>query len=127
VLLMRAFDQLRPIVCDGMDRLERLGLGQRSRVSSSRDKFVLDPGHERAHLLTSRPDADGFIRADEGSLLFRDASDELRSAIPRQLVGRAMQSSSKGLEFRWTQLGPADVRLLFAIVEWLATSHVPRS
>ena len=124
---MRAFDQLRPIVWDGMDRLEKLGLGQRSRVSSSRNKFVLDPNHERAHLLTSRPDANGFIRADEGSLLFRDASAELRGAIPRQLTDRAMQGSKKGLEFRWTQLGPADVRLLFAVVEWMATSQIPQS
>jgi hypothetical protein len=105
-----------------MARLEELGLGTCVRVSEHRDKFVLRTDLPRGMLLTFQPEANGFIRADAGSLLFRKASGYLRTCVPDALLDRA-KTSSKGLEFPWTQIDLADVRLLFAIVEWIGCTR----
>lgn len=109
------------MVWQEMAELQRLGMGEPVRVSELRDKFVLDVNHDRALALTNIPAADGFVRADTGSLLFRNASTRLRQSVPQDLASRAM-ASRKGLEFRWTQLNDADIKLLFALVVWIATS-----
>jgi len=70
-------------------------------------------------LLSDRPDADGFVRADENSLLFRNASPAVYDAVPRKLLKRRMDSN-KGLEFRWTALSDDDIRMLFECIRWLA-------
>ena len=118
---MRVESVLRPVVWEHMGRLEELGLGEREHVSEQRDRFVLHADHPRAETLSKRPKARGFIRADRGGLLFRDASPELRSTIPKDLADRAMDSS-KGLEFRWTQLSSSDIGRLFGAVMQLASS-----
>jgi hypothetical protein len=97
------------------------GLGPVVEVSAARRKLVLRDDHPSARHLSLRPQSDGFVRADEGSLLFRHASRALEDAIPRQLLSRRMESA-KGLEFRWTALGPEDVRILFACLRWLAVT-----
>ena len=102
-----------------MAGLAAAGLGELVEVSQERRKLVLHINHPRAALLTERPTADEFLRADEGSLLFRDAAPALIDAIPRQLLARRM-NSAKGLEFRWTVLADDDIRLLHALVRWLA-------
>lgn len=116
---MSKFDELRPVVWEEMGALEQLGLGFREHVSAGRDKFVLSATHARATALTDKVEADGFVRADDKSLLFRHASQELRERIPSQIAARAMESD-KGLEFRWSQLGPADLRTVFTVVRALA-------
>lgn len=101
----------RKLAWDEMKALEDRGLGQRQVVSTDRDKFVLDPGHRYAYRLTSRPDANGFIRADSRTLLFRAASDELRQVLtqPRDMS----IPSPKGVEFRWSDLDDAALRRFF--------------
>ena len=84
-------------------------------MSDQRDKFLLNPSHIAAVRLSDRPDANGFIRSDKGSLLFREASSMLREAVPVAIRVRAI-TSNKGLEFRWTQLGPTEIDELFAAV-----------
>jgi hypothetical protein len=116
---MSVSERLRPVVRSEMGRLEELGLGTCVKVSELRDKFVLRGDFPRGTLLTFRPEANGFIRADPGGLLFRNASGYLRSCVPDPLLDRA-KTSTKGLEFPWTRIDLADVRLLFAIVEWVA-------
>ena len=105
----------RGVVWEEMLTLQTGGLGSRVRVSEQRDKFVLNPQHPAATGLTFRPEANGFVRADRGSLLFRNAAASLRSAVPTQLRLRAMKSA-KGLEFRWTTLENADLRRLFQVI-----------
>jgi len=102
-----------------MAALGAAGLGELVKVSEDRQKLVLHVDHPRALTLSERPEADGFIRADENSLLFRDAAPAVLDAVPRQLLARRMDSD-KGLEFRWTVLSDDDIRLLHAIVRWLA-------
>ena len=120
---MPAHADLRPVVWREMERLARLGLGAAERVSPLREKFVLNPQHPRAQVLSSRPQSDGFIRADEGSLLFRDASTRLRDLVPQELLSRAMPPE-KGLEFRWTKIDEPDIRFMIEAVIWLATTPV---
>jgi len=119
---MSASERLRPIVRAEMERLEKLGLGTCVKVSDLRDKFVLRDDLARDKLLTFQPEANGFIRADTDSLLFRKASGYLRTCVPGPLLDRA-KATTKGLEFLWTQIDHADVRLLFAIVEWIACTR----
>lgn len=109
----------RDIVWREMGMLERQGLGIRIQVSAQRDKFVLNAGHPRVHRLTGRPEADGFIRADGRTLLFRDAATTLRDAVPGALRARAI-ASSKGLEFRWSALDNREIRELFGLLSDLA-------
>lgn len=109
----------RAIAWAEMAELAASGLGRLVEVSPARRKVVLRVNHPHADLLTTRPEADGFIRADEDSLLFRDAAQSLIDAVPWQIVARQMDSS-KGLEFRWTALSNADIRLLHATIRWLA-------
>jgi hypothetical protein len=120
---MPAHADLRPVVWEEMRRLEALGLGTAERRSEHRERFLLQPGHPRAPVLSTRPEAKGFVRADEGSLLFRDASSQLRDIVPHDLATRAMPPK-KGLEFRWTQIGPSDIRLLFELIIWLSSTDV---
>ncbi len=101
----------RTLVWEEMKALEDRGLGQRQVVSMDRDKFMLEPGHRYAYRLTSRPDANGFIRADSRTLLFRAASDELRQVLT-QPQDRSIPSA-KGVEFRWSDLDEATLRRFF--------------
>lgn len=116
---MRTEAALRPFVWELMGRLEQAALGTHQRVSEQRDRFDLNRHHPAARTLSERPESRGFIRADRGSLLFRNASAQLRTAVPPELANRAMPSA-KGLEFRWTQLDHSDIRRLFETVAQLA-------
>jgi hypothetical protein len=102
-----------------MLRLERDGLGYRERVSSGRDKFVLHQDHPAATSLSCRPEANGFIRADEASLLFRAASDGLRLQLEAIQPLRAM-CSDKGFEMRWSTLEARDIERMFELVRSMA-------
>ncbi len=114
--------ELRECVWSEMGLLETAGLGQRKKISELRDKFLLDSHHPSVDLLSDRPEADGFIRADKGSLLFRDATSKFIVCVPQHLKRQAMENASKGLEFRWTQINGHDIRLLFSLVASLAFS-----
>ena len=110
-----ARSEKRVIVWTEMLALQKAGLGQREIVSDQRDKFVLNTEHPVVSRLTSQPEADGFIRSDKNSLLFRNASASLRAAVPLPLRAQA-KKSKKGLEFGWGVLENADVRALFSTV-----------
>ena len=110
----------REVAWEEMKLLEDAGLGHREVVSHLRDKFMLHVDHPKADRLTSRPEANGFIRADEDTLLFRDASSELRASLPEELIDQSTAHSEKGLEFRWTQIDESDVRRLFEAVRDLS-------
>jgi len=112
---MNQRQEMRDFTWEEMKRLERAKLGRIVPVSDDRRKLVLDARHPAARRLTTRPEADGFVRADMGSVLFRDASQALRQAVPPELRNRAMPSA-KGLEYRWTQLTQSDVRQLVDVV-----------
>lgn len=109
----------RELVWSEMAQLERLGIGRREIVSDKRDKFMVNTLHPRVTKLTTQPDAEGFIRSDTGSLLFRNASMSLKIGLPSAAKAKAMKST-KGLEFRWPDLDESDVRTLFATVRDLA-------
>ena len=108
-----ARSEKRGIVWTEMLALQQTGLGRREVVSDQRDKFVLNTEHPAASRLTSRPGANGFIRADKNTLLFRSASASLRAAVPLPLRAHA-RKSEKGLEFGWSVLENADLRALFS-------------
>lgn len=105
----------RQVAWDQMLRLEQDGLGYRERVSLGRDKFVLQQDHPAATLLSRRPEANGFIRADEASLLFRAASDDLRLQLEAIQPLLAMRSD-KGFEMRWSTLEARDIERMFELV-----------
>ena len=105
----------RGIAWTQMLALEQAGLGRREPVSDQRDKFILNPAHRAASLLTTRPEADGFVRADKQTLLFRNASASLCAAMPAGLRSKRM-TSEKGLEFTWRALENADIRALFTVI-----------
>jgi hypothetical protein len=109
----------REIVWTKLAELERQGLGRREIVSDKRDKFMVNTMHPRVTRLTTQPDAEGFIRSDTGSLLFRNASASIRMGLPPALKAKAMKSN-KGLEFRWSDLEESDIRSLFTIIKDLA-------
>ena len=115
--------QKRQFVWDEMYKLEEIGLGYREEVSKLRDKFTLYFEHSNADKLSKRPKAKGFIRADNNSLLLRDASNELMSAIPEDIryLGKSID---KGLEFRWTNLNDNSVRSLFNCIKLLAEANL---
>jgi hypothetical protein len=106
-------------VWNHLAKLQLAALGHVVRVSDQRDKFTLDCSHVAAGRLSDRPDANGFIRSDKNSLLFREASELFRQAVPSHIRTRAM-ASKKGLEFRWTQLEPTHIDELFAAVRRIA-------
>lgn len=112
-------EERRALAWREMDALAASGLGQIVEVSPARRKLMLNLQHPRSALLSDRPEADGFIRADEDSLLVRDASAAVLDAIPRQLLQRRM-ASAKGLEFKWTTLSGLDVIHICHTVAWLA-------
>ncbi len=114
---------LRSLVWGLMERLEDAGLGKREVVSDQRDKFLLDPAHPSVAHVSTRPHADGFIRSDRGSLLFRDANPTLVDAVAARLTARRMQSS-KGLEFRWSALDEDAIGGLFRSVEAVAFAPI---
>jgi hypothetical protein len=104
-------------------RLEEFGLGARHVVSEHRDKFVLDASHPSASELTTRPQADGFLRADHGSFLVRAPSALLRASLPRLTV-QAAATRPKGLEWRWSKLSIDALDAIFETVIGLAdTAH----
>ncbi|HCY61918.1 MAG TPA: helicase [Oxalobacteraceae bacterium] len=115
----------RELVWQELKRLEQFGLGRCEIVSPSRDKFVLLDTHPNAARLTLRPKANGFIRADNDSLLFRDAASDLISQIPSALSARRL-NGQKGLELRWNALTESDIQDLFHTIQQLASS-VPSS
>ena len=61
------------------------------------------------------PEANGFIRADEASLLFSDVSDGLRPQLEAMQLLCAMRSD-KGFEMRWSVLEMSDVERMFELV-----------
>jgi hypothetical protein len=109
----------RALVWSEMKSLEDSGLGERQLVSADRDKFMLDAEHGSAYRLSRRPDANGFIRADTRTLLFRDPSDELRRLLtqPEDIS----MPSDKGVEFRWKDIDEATIRRCFKHVSDLST------
>ena len=107
---------LRADVRGHMKRLVAAGLGTVSGTKL-RDVFILNPASPRSTRLS--PEAgkhENFIRSEDGSLLFRDASAALVEALEPGLRRRAMAGSEKGLEFRWTQIDKPELRSLFAEV-----------
>lgn len=113
-------DLKREVAWEETKLLEDADLGHREIVSHLRDKFILHTDHPKATTLTSRPEANGFIRADEDTLLFRNASSELRASLPEELMNRSVLRSEKGLEFRWTQIDANDIRRLFEAVRTIS-------
>ena len=105
----------RQVVWEEMQRLEDAGLGHREWVSSSRDKFVLDASHPAATALTSRPGANGFVRADDDTLLFRAPSEPLRQGLI-SIQPLLHSQSDKGYELRWSALDIADIRQMFDVL-----------
>lgn len=120
---MNSISEKKKIVLAEMKRLEEMGLGNCGRVSDLRDKFVLNIDHPSAHRLTDRPRANGFIRSDTKTLLFRYASEELRARILTQNYDA--RESSKGLEFRWSTLGPDAISGLFNAVRYISETLTP--
>jgi hypothetical protein len=99
-----------------MKRLAAAGLGTVSGTRL-RDVFILNSAHPGASRLS--PEAgkhENFIRSEDGSLLFRDASTTFVEALDSATRRRAMAGSKKGLEFRWTQIDKPELRSLFAAV-----------
>lgn len=110
----------RALVWDEMKSLEDAGLGERQVVSEDRDRFMLDAGHAAAYRLSENPGARGFIRADSRTLLFRNASDQLRQLLtsPHDMSC----ASEKGVEFRWSEVDEQAIRRFFEHVSQLARS-----
>jgi hypothetical protein len=75
-----------------MGRLQDQRIGRREIVSDDRDKFMVNTAHPRVNLLTTRSDAEGFIRSDGGSLLFRYPSATIKMRIPESLKLKAKKS-----------------------------------
>jgi hypothetical protein len=114
---------LRELVWAEMQKLQALGLGVRE-IKTNRDKFVLHAGHPNATKLATLPEAEGYIRSEPGSLLFRKASFSFQQALPRELRAKATKSD-KGLSFHWRDLSDDDIRTLFTIVRQLAGLEPP--
>lgn len=113
---------LRNVVWREMERLVRAGLGRRGVVSEHRDEFVLDAHAAVSNRLVTKS-AKNFVRADDKSLLLRNASHELRAAVPIELLGKA-KPSPKGLWFSWGALEHQDeVRSLFDAILAVAGVH----
>lgn len=110
---MSVRSEKRQLVWEELKKLEEMGLGKRIVVSAARDKFQLALGHPASEHLTPRPEADGFIRSDENSLLFRYAVHGFE-----QLLGFPAGKfvSNKGVELRWTTLNMAEISRLFEVV-----------
>jgi hypothetical protein len=105
----------RQVVWEEMSRLEDMGLGHREMVSVLRDKFVLDASHSAVTMLTTRPGANGFVRADEDTLLFRAPSENLRhslTSVKQDLV----VNSEKGYELRWSTVDISEIRQMFEAI-----------
>jgi 5-methylcytosine-specific restriction enzyme A len=113
----------RQIVWDEMLKLEQLGIGKRVFVSVLRDKFVLNVEFPNVERLTKDPKANGFVRADQHSLLFRYASEELRRKleIPEHLIS----VTKKGLQLRWSVLDEMKIHRLFYVIRTLASPSTP--
>jgi hypothetical protein len=98
-----------------MGHLQQLGLGRREIVSEDRDKFMIHTVHPRVTRLTTQPDAQGFIRSDGRTLLFRNPSATIKMAMPDSLRSKG-KKSKKGLEFSWGMLEEEDIKTPFAVV-----------
>jgi hypothetical protein len=111
---------LRADVRSYMKELARLGLGKVGGTKR-RDVFVLDASHAGASALTAQAGKHkNFIRSEDGSLLFRDASSTFLTALDPALVRRRSLGSAKGLEFQWTQLDKPELKSLFTTVRQVA-------
>ena len=119
---MKSRTLLQKRVWFGMNVLAAAGLGKAKALSGGhRDNFILDRGHPIAErLVAQHPAKAGFIRSDNGGLLFRYASSQLRQSLPASLSAKAMPASRKGLEFRWGRLDRSDIAVLFGTVVGLA-------
>ncbi len=114
---MRSRSPKQELVWFGMQMLDATGLGEATEVSEHRDKFVLNPAHSAARRLTDRPEADGFVRSDKDSLLFRHPSNRFRNRLPESLQAKAMPGSQeKGLEFSWSRINENEIGILFRAV-----------
>lgn len=109
----------RALVWEEMKKLERVGLGRVEVVSELRDKFVLNVEHAQASQLSLRPSAQGFIRADEDSLLFRNASESLKRMMEKDLVSLAV-NYERGIEFGWGAVDEPTLLRMFDAVAQLA-------
>lgn len=117
---MNCRSEKRTRVWEEMKKLDRVGLGRAEVVSQARDKFVLNVEHAEASQLSLRPSANGFIRADEHSLLFRDASELLRRMMAEDLVSLPM-NYDKGIELGWGAVDEFQILRMFDAVAQLAT------
>jgi hypothetical protein len=105
-----------------MKELAAAGLGDVGGTKL-RDVFILHAAHPGAPKLSPKAGQhENFIRSENGSLLFRDASPTFIAALDPALVRRSMINSDKGLEFRWTQIDKPELRSLFAAVRQVAAS-----
>lgn len=109
----------RAVAWEEIKKLEAAGLGRADVVSELRDKFLLDVTHREASQLSQRPSADGFIRADKASLLFRNASPRLTEMMSMQIGTRPVKRN-RGIELNWSDLDESDIRSLFDAVKRLA-------
>lgn len=112
-------DSLRRLTRQLMHDVESRSLGT-CLERPFRDTFTLRPDLAKNGILTKGPAQKNFIRSEKGSLLFRNAGPTLFKAADARYPGRRMGHSTKGLEFRWTQLTSSIIRDLFALVESLA-------
>jgi hypothetical protein len=102
-----------------MKKLELAGLGQAMEVSAGRDKFKLNVEHAQASQLSSKPGANGFIRADETGLLFRNASERLMRSMSVHIGSRPV-NYDKGIEHNWGVVDEADIGRMFDAVAQIA-------
>ena len=106
----------RQVAWEETQQLQAAQLGECKAVSDDRDKFVLDETGPSAFRLSRKPEANGFIRADGDTLLFRHPSEALANELVTPKLQAHLKPSPKGLEFRWTGLEVSDIRSLFAKV-----------
>jgi hypothetical protein len=106
-----------------MKELVAAGLGTVAGTTL-RDVFILNPAHPGATKLSPKAGQhENFIRSEDGSLLFRDASAAFVDSLEPTLRRRASLSSKKGLEFLWSQIDKPELRSLFAAVREVSTSQ----
>jgi hypothetical protein len=113
----------RQTVWQEMQLLENAQLGSCQVVSELRDKFLIDNALPVARILSCRPEADGFIRSDDDSLLFRYASDELCALLLTPEL-RQHVKFDKGFELRWTAIDISDINRFFAAIRQLAAVNI---
>jgi len=105
-----------------MGRLQAQGLGTMSSTDR-RDRFSLSPGLPASLLLTDLPDSPSFIRSEDGSLLFRAPTGTLRERLMAIVPNEGAGSGPRRLEYRWSDLTPAVLDLMFEVISDVARSE----